>query len=57
MNLDQSCLHLIHIARKSTVSKLKLEWGNRLMVGGLDLDRKWIITRNEVHVFSGNCTR
>ena len=48
LNLDQSCPHLIHIARKWIVSGSKLDWANPCTVGGLDLDRKWIIAGNEV---------
>ena len=35
LNLDQPCPHLIHIARKCIVSRLKLDWANPCTVGGL----------------------
>ena len=48
LNLDQSCPHLIHIPRKWILSRSKLDWANPCTVGGLHLDREWIITGNEV---------
>ena len=54
LNLDQSCPHLIHIARKWIVSGSKLDWANPRTVGGLDLDRKWIITGNEVFTWQAH---
>ena len=52
--LDQLCPHLIHIAQKWIISGLKLDWANPGRVGGLDLDRKWIITGNEIFTWQGH---
>ena len=44
LNLDHSCLHLMHIAQKWIVIRLKLDRANAHKVDGLDLNQKWIIT-------------